>query len=46
MLKNNFNQIHALAKDSAIKKIKKQLKKGKEFYLLKKLDLLIKNEEI
>jgi len=34
------------ARESAIKRIKKQLEKDKEFYKLKKLKDLIKNEAI
>ncbi len=46
MVTNNISNIREEAKNSAIKKIKKQLEKDKEFYKLKKLNSLIKNGQI
>lgn len=45
-MKNNISEIKKEAKLSAIKKIKKELQKNKDFYLLEKLDRLIKNGEV
>jgi len=46
MIKNNFENLHNRARESAIQKIKKELEKQKDFYKLKKLNDLIKNEKI
>lgn len=46
MVRHNITNIRKEAKNSAIKKIKRDLKKSKEFYLLKKLELLLKNGQI
>ena len=46
MVTNNISKIREEAKQEAIKKTRKELKKNKDFYLLKKLELLIKNGQI
>jgi len=46
MPENNFNQFQEAARTSAIEKKKKELEENKEFYKLKKLNELIKNNEI
>ena len=45
-MKNNISEIKEEARLSAIKKIRKELENKKDFYLIKKLDGLIKNGEI
>lgn len=45
-MKNNISNIKEEARLSAIKKIRTELRKNKDFYSLKKLDRLIENGEI
>lgn len=46
MSRNNFKLIQEAAKKSAIEKIKRELQKNKEFYLLKKLNNMVRNGTI
>lgn len=46
MTKNKFDLIHKQAKESAIRKVKRELEKQRNYLALKKLDLIMKNGEI